>query len=46
MAYVNKITTWYGPGILDSFGINSCYDVIILTFWLSYKGAADVVLLY
>ncbi|EAR94987.1 glycoside hydrolase family 18 protein (macronuclear) [Tetrahymena thermophila SB210] len=35
IAYVNGISNWYGPGILDSFGINSpCYDIIILCFWM------------
>lgn len=35
IAYVNSISSWYGPAILDSFGINSpCYDIIILTFWM------------
>lgn len=35
IAYVNSVSSWYGPSILDSFGLNSpCYDIIILTFWM------------
>ena len=35
IAYVNSVSSWYGPSILESFGINSpCYNIIILTFWM------------
>ena len=35
IAYVNSISSLYGPSILESLGIYSpCYDIIILTFWM------------
>lgn len=35
IAYVNSVSSWYGPSIIDSFGLNSpCYDIIILSFWM------------
>lgn len=47
VAYINTMKNWWGPSIIsESFGLNSCYDVIILTFWLSNYGAFDALRLY
>lgn len=41
------MVSWYGPSIIeDSFCLNSCYDIIILSFWLSTNGGFDSVLVY
>lgn len=46
MAYVSTVKNWYGPSVFDNLGMNSCYDILILTFWLSTTGPADVVYFY
>ncbi|EAR98196.1 chitinase-like protein cluster protein (macronuclear) [Tetrahymena thermophila SB210] len=47
IAYINSVNKWWGADIIyDSFGLNSNYDIIILSFWLSQQGAFDAVKLY
>ncbi|KAL4482071.1 hypothetical protein ABPG73_000595 [Tetrahymena malaccensis] len=47
IAYINSVNKWWGPDIIyDSFGLNSNYDIVILSFWLSQQGAFDSVKLY
>jgi len=44
---VNVGSSWYGPSILDSLGINSeCYNIIILTFWTPETEDYDMVNLW
>jgi len=44
---VNVGSSWWGPSILDSLGINSeCYNIIILTFWIPETGDYDMVKLW
>ena len=46
MAYISKFSDWYGQKVIDNLGVNSCYDILIMTFWLSTSGPADAVLFY
>lgn len=47
IAYVNVLQNWWGDTIIEeSFGLNSCYDSVILTFWLSTQGAYDALKVY
>ncbi|KAL4482272.1 hypothetical protein ABPG72_018053 [Tetrahymena utriculariae] len=35
IAYINQLSQWDGPKILDAMGLNSpCYNLFILTFWM------------
>ena len=46
IAYIDGVSSWWGPSILDSIGLSSkCYNIFILTFWMP-GGAQDALALW